>query len=320
MIHLDDHLLFKRLENSQSILISGAGGGFDIYSGLPIILLLLKKGLKVTVSNYSFTWLMETSSVEIFPNCYEIKEADYDKSGRNYFPERILKSWFTTKGFDINIYAFNRVGVQPLKEAYNYLIKEYSIDTVILVDGGTDSLMFGDEEGLGTPQEDSCSIVAVNESCCNHNYLTCLGFGVDDFHGVSHYRFLENVSRCIVNDAFLGTIHLLATMKEAMEYDDLVNFANKRMKGKESIVSTSISSSLKGNYGDYQVSKRTQGSELWINPLMTLYWNFDLDYIASELKYYDHIKESKTIGEVNNGILKFRNSLKIIRESKKIPL
>ncbi len=36
------------------------------------------------------------------------------------------------------------------------------IDCVILVDGGTDSLMRGDEKQLGTPTEDMTSIAAVS--------------------------------------------------------------------------------------------------------------------------------------------------------------
>ena len=34
------------------------------------------------------------------------------------------------------------------------LVDELGIDTIILADGGTDSLMCGDEEELGTPTED----------------------------------------------------------------------------------------------------------------------------------------------------------------------
>lgn len=37
------------------------------------------------------------------------------------------------------------------------------IDCVILVDGGTDSLMRGDEVELGTPTEDMSSIAAIHQ-------------------------------------------------------------------------------------------------------------------------------------------------------------
>lgn len=63
------------------------------------------------------------------------------------------------------------------------------LDTIILCDGGTDSLMFGDEVELGTPFEDSMNMAAV--SLCSsvaHKYLLCVGMGIDTFHGVCHAR------------------------------------------------------------------------------------------------------------------------------------
>ena len=44
------------------------------------------------------------------------------------------------------------------------LIEQLQLDTIILVDGGTDSLMRGDEAKLGTPEEDMASIAAVTDS------------------------------------------------------------------------------------------------------------------------------------------------------------
>ena len=38
-------------------------------------------------------------------------------------------------------------------EVYEALVKELQVDAIILADGGTDSLMQGDEDGLGTPME-----------------------------------------------------------------------------------------------------------------------------------------------------------------------
>lgn len=35
---------FETLKDSQRILLAGAGGGFDIYSGIPLLLNLLKQG------------------------------------------------------------------------------------------------------------------------------------------------------------------------------------------------------------------------------------------------------------------------------------
>lgn len=50
-------------------------------------------------------------------------------------------------------------------------LQREGVDTVVLVDGGTDSLMRGDEQALGSPQEDMLSIAGVSA-------LT----GIDDDH------------------------------------------------------------------------------------------------------------------------------------------
>ncbi len=227
--------LFEELKDSQSILLAGAGGGFDIFSGIPLYLNLIKQGKKVILANFSFTWMTETTSKEVFPFCYKIRTGDSDLSGRNYFPEKYLKLWLGLQGHNAEIYAFERTGVQPLKAAYKYLIKEHEIDTLLLVDGGTDSLMFGDEDGLGTPQEDVCSMAAVYQSGIKKQYLLSVGFGIDHFHGVSHYRFLENVASIAKDGGYLGMFQITKEMEEAEKYIDAIRFANEKMKGKESI-------------------------------------------------------------------------------------
>lgn len=137
---------FQEIEQSENILLAGAGGGFDIYAGLPIYFNLKKQGKNVILANFSFTWLTQTTSEMIVPFCYKIKGGDSDLSGRNYFPEKYLHQYLTQQGDWATLYAFDRVGVKPIRDAYKYIIKEHKIDTVILIDGGTDSLMFGDEE------------------------------------------------------------------------------------------------------------------------------------------------------------------------------
>ena len=312
--------LFEEIKNSESILLSGAGGGFDIYSAIPLYFNLIKQGKKVILANFSFTWLSDTTSKKVFPYCCEINSGDSDLSGRNYFPEKYLKIWLSLQGHDTNLYAFDRVGVVPLKDAYKFIIKKHSIDTVILVDGGTDSLMFGDEDGLGTPQEDVCSMAAVYRSGIKKQFLVSIGFGIDHFHGVSHFRFLENVAQITKEGGYLGMFQITKEMEEAEKYIDAVKFSNEKMKGKESIVSNSIVSALEGNYGDHHSSKRTKGSNLWINPLITIYWCFDLRHVIRKIKYYDLIKDVNTIGEFNVQLSNYRNNLTTLRVKKQIPI
>lgn len=320
MFQLDKIPLFQQLEESKTVLLAGAGGGFDVYCGIPLYFSLKKQGKNVVIANYSFTWLSETTAEQVFPFCYNIKPRDEDLSGRGYFPEKYLSQWFSLNGGIADVFAFERCGVNQLKRAYNYLIKRYNIDTVILVDGGTDSLMFGDEEKLGTPQEDICSMAAVYKTGIKKQFLVNLGFGVDHFHGVSHYRFLENVAELAKDGGYLGLFQITKEMEEARKYLDALHFANMHMAGKESIVSNSIASAIEGYYGNYHKTGRTAGSDLWINPLMTLYWCFDLRCVIQKNKYYPLIRDTTTMGDLNAVLSKYRNELKAYRDNKQMPI
>ncbi|MEO0895999.1 MAG: DUF1152 domain-containing protein [Bacteroidota bacterium] len=319
---LDQIPLFAQLENCQNVLISGAGGGFDIFTGIPLYINLKKQGKNVILANFSFTWLNDTNAKQVFPNCYEIKPSNRDLANRGYFPEKYLKIWLDLH-FDEKealVYAFERCGVQPLKEAYDYLIERHEIDAIVLVDGGTDSLMFGDEEGLGTPHEDICSMAAVFQSKLSQTFLASIGFGIDHFHGVSHYRFLENVARISKAGGYMGMFQVLPDMEEGKKYKEAVQLANKLMIAYPSIVNNSIISAMDGEYGDYHATNRTDGSELWINPLMTTYWCFNLNRLIPFIAYYDQIKDSMSMYEVRDGITQYRAKLSEFRSKKQIPI
>src|SRR4029453_914015 len=49
--------LFAALAPARSVLIAGAGGGFDVYAGLPLALALWHRGARVHLANLSFSEL-----------------------------------------------------------------------------------------------------------------------------------------------------------------------------------------------------------------------------------------------------------------------
>lgn len=300
----------EKIKKKKSILIAGAGGGFDIYSGIPLYFALKNVDNGVYMANTSFVDLELTDGRKLFSNLYEI---DRNTLGdENYFPEKFLSQWFYENcKIDMSIYCLNRVGVKPMIDCYKYLIEKLSIDAVVLVDGGTDSLMKGNETGLGTPEEDIVSIVSVNElRDLVESYLACLGFGVDVFHGVCHAQFLEGVSELIKSNGFLGSICLQKEMDEVKKYMDAVTFSmGKSHPMGNSIVSASVLSSIEGNFGDYHKLIKTKGSKLWINPLMSFYWFFDLSEVANRLMYREKILSTMKLYDVKVEILKFRGRI-----------
>ena len=115
-------------------------------------------------------------------------------TGRDlYFPERTLAQYLSQRGENVRVYAFEKLGVAPIREGYAYLVRALGLDAIVLVDGGTDILLRGDEVGLGTPSEDMASLAAVAAMDVPTRVVACVGFGVDTYHGVCHANWLENL-------------------------------------------------------------------------------------------------------------------------------
>lgn len=320
MFQVDQIPFFKHLQSSKRILLAGAGGGFDIFTGIPIYFALTALGKEVTLANLSFTDLSRTNSELLFNACYKVHANDRLIDGGDYFPEKVLCQWFAHQGIPLSVYAFRKTGVRPLRDAYKQIARIHGIDTVVLMDGGTDSLMFGDEESLGTPHEDICSMAAAFRSGITHQFLLSIGFGIDHFHGVSHYRFLENVALLAKEGGYLGMWQLMKEMSEAKQFISAVEFANEKVASRPSIVCNSILSALLGNYGDVHFSGRTAGSHLWINPLMTAFWAFDLRKVIDRIEYYPLIKDTNSMGELSGILQEYRSNLKTKRKHKRLPI
>lgn len=298
---------FKEIEDAQSVLVAGAGGGFDVFSGLPLYFGLRELGKQVHLANLSFSPLALAAGRRLSAALMEVRADTMCRS--EYFPEKYLAEWFVSQGEQVPVYCFERTGVVPLREAYKVLVNALQVDTVIVVDGGTDSLMRGDEPGLGTPEEDIASIAAVHQLGVERKLLVCLGFGVDTFHGVCHAHFLEAVADLIRVHGFLGTWSLMEEMPEVRRYREATEAVLEKMAFYPSIVSTSILAALEGGFGDVHSTERTKGSKLFINALMSLYWCFRLDAVADRLLYLDEIRETQTARELRFAIDAFRTGL-----------
>jgi hypothetical protein len=308
---------FTELEQARTVLIAGAGGGFDVFSGLPLYFGLRAAGKQVHLANLSFSHLEAATGRRLAPAALEVTADSQVRAG--YFPEYHLCRWFRRQGEEVAVYCFDRTGFGPLLEGYRAVVGHLRADAVVLADGGTDSLMRGDEAGLGTPEEDMTSLAAVDELGLARAYLVCLGFGVDAFHGVCHAHALEAVAELTRDGAFLGALSLTREMPEVRRYAEAAQAVCEAMPDCPSIVCASILSALDGHYGDHHRTARTRGSTLWINPLMAFYWCFRLGAVARRVLYLDDIKRTRTAWDVIEAIDAFRRRCPVTRERTAIP-
>ncbi|MET9254547.1 DUF1152 domain-containing protein [Streptomyces sp. NPDC003717] len=320
MISLGEPAFFTRLRDTRRILVAGAGGGFDVYAGLPLALALRSAGKEVHLANLSFADLYGLSPDVWVAEDVAAVGPDTPVRG-DYFPERTLAQWLETQDLPPVVHAFPSIGVGPLRAAYRALITHLGgVDAVVLVDGGTDILMRGDEHGLGTPEEDMASLAAVSGlDEVPQRLVACLGFGVDAYHGVSHSLVLENLAALDREGSYLGAFSLLGSGQEGALYLDAVAHAQRHTTSHPSIVNGSIAAAVRGDFGDVRFTERTKGSELFVNPLMAMYFCVDLPGLARRNLYLDLLERTALMRQVSSAIEAFRTTLPHQRPPRTFP-
>ncbi|MFJ2782113.1 DUF1152 domain-containing protein [Kitasatospora sp. NPDC087315] len=311
--------LITRLLAAERILIAGAGGGFDVYAGLPIALALRAAGKEVHLANLSFSHLYGLpTDVWLEPDVARIRPDTAAPEG--YFPERTLARWLHRHGMPDSVWAFAAVGVKPLRDAYRALAGHLGVDAILLVDGGTDILMRGDESGLGTPEEDMASLGAVaGLDGIPERLVACLGFGIDAFHGVNHALVLENLAALDRAGGYLGAFSIPRDSREGALYLDAVEHARAAFPEHPSIVNGSVAAALRGEFGDVRFTDRTGRSPLFVNPLMTLYFGVTVEALAAEHRYLDLIEHTVLMRQISSVIEEFRDGLPAQRPPRQFP-
>ena len=313
---------WKKIQDLDHILLSGCGGGYDFTLSLPLYFALRGLGKSVYLGNMSFSDISNADGEVIYREhnpgqtivCMEVTADTSLGKADSYFPEKYLCEFFREIIHeDISVYTFRRRGVDKLSAAYKLVIEKHSIQAVVLIDGGSDSLMAGDEAELGTPLEDMLSMFAVKATgvAC---FLGCLGIGADRFHGVSDCSTLRAIAEITELGGFLGSVGLTAGMPEVQGYFEASAFIEAKMP-EPSIVGHYVQSAIKGHFGDYNTQRRTKGSKLFVNPLMSQYYFFDLKTVVRRIKYRDFCEETTNATDFMVGLDHYRQSLSgVVRE------
>ncbi|HWO60260.1 MAG TPA: DUF1152 domain-containing protein, partial [Umezawaea sp.] len=186
----------------------------------------------------------------------------------------------------------------------------------VLVDGGTDILLRGDEDDLGTPEEDMTSLAAVAGIDGIERLVVSLGFGVDR---ICHSHVLENLAGLQHDDAYLGMLSIPPGSAEARSYTAAVDHAQAATPLRPSIVHGQIAAALRGRFGDVRFTDRTAGSSLFVNPLMAVYVAADLTGLARRVRYLDLLEGTETDVDVVPAIQHYRDDLAQRRPHRTFP-
>lgn len=293
------------LKDAKNILIAGAGGGFDIYSGLPIYFTLREMGKNVHLANYSFSEFLLASKVGDVIE--EIPDVLIGAKGElrlelYYHTEGYLADWFAKEGDEQIVWMLANQGPHTVKRAFQHLVEKFDIDALILVDGGVDSLARGDEQGPGSMLEDTITLIAVEDLDIPVKILANIGFGTEVEEGVDHYAALENMAGITKDGGFYGTCSLTPQMDVFKKFEAACRHAWDGDNRSVSHISTRIIPAVHGEFGDFRMypEKRTR---VFISPLMNVYWFFDVDVVIKRSLAANSMRGTVTKDEARRNLL-----------------
>lgn len=270
---------------SRNVLIAGAGGGWDVFGGLPLAYEWQNSGCNVVFANLS--------SVNSGFDLRRATSLDH--------PEGKL-----SEALGVPVYVFGKEGFRPLRAGYEKLIQIHHIDTIVLMDGGVDSLMRGDEEGPGTILQDTLSLSVVDTLNISQKLLACVGFGTETEEGVCHYRALENIAALTKDDGFLGACAITAKM-EAFKYYESTCRGVFATPGTRSHIHTRVIPAVHGEFGRHEMYDDADSaldllSDMppFICPLMPLIWFFDVHTVAGHNLLINAFRDTDTYAEVDS--------------------
>jgi len=290
---------------NRRVLLAGAGGGSDVFGALPLAY-EWQRTCQVHLANFSAL----AEGFDVRPAI----PADH--------PEGKLAAVL-----GLPVHVFGKAGFKTLKAGYEKVVQEHGIDTIILLDGGVDSLMRGDEEGCGTLLQDTLSLGVVDSLDIPTKVLACVGFGTETEEGVCHYRALENIAALTKDGGFLGACALTQNMDAFRYYEDVCRriFA---MPGGRSHIHTRVIPAVHGEFGRYEMYDDVDAcldllSEMppFVSPLAPIYWFFDVAAVARRSLLIPAFLNTVTYAEVDAIHAEMYPSLKAkARTNRIIPL
>jgi len=213
-----------------------------------------------------------------------------EQSGGNsrYCPEIGLRDAILKEDGVCTIYAYyaRDWSVPMLTRLYTQLFKKHNIDTAIVIDGGSDSLMSGDEQGLGDPIEDSVSVTTIAlmpDTVVKTKLLLTVGFGLDRFNDVTDFDGMASIQRLKAKGGFLGSVSIEPTSPAFQFYQSSVD----RIYGGQSFRSVLTGGIISASQGAFDfvipagLEQRVTDGSLFLWPLTAMIWAFDPVVVAA---------------------------------------
>lgn len=299
------------LKDAKNVLLAGCGGGYDVMGAVPLYAALVERGCDVHLASLSFTYLNGLDGAiqsPLHPNLYEVPASA--ARADEYCPEAWLARFLQERsGRPRSVWAFDKTGVMPLAAAYQYVVEKLSIDTVVLIDGGIDALLRGDETSIGTPAEDLSSLAAVRRLDLPRKVLACVGLGAEIRDGIAHEQVFARIAELARAGAFLGSSSILPATKAGALYMEAVEYVFANQLGlRNSHVHKVVLAAMRGEYGP-------DGPYIWLSPLLNVFWFFALDAVADTHLFLPKLAHTQGVWDMTAIIEAVRHELDVKKRS-----
>lgn len=292
----------------RTVLLCGCGGGHDFVASLLLVPELRRLGKKVLIGSYSFgdpeeiggeapVVFREGDAVAKRVTAASVPPAAYAPEVRvcSFLDRRFPKDG----PHAVYAYYARAFSVPRLRRLYAGWVAEHAIDAVVLFDGGSDSLMVGDEEGLGDPVEDAVSVTAVATlDGPRVAILVSVGLGSDRFNGVSDAASLRAIAELTRSGGYLGALGLEPGGEAFEFYRAAVRhlYAGQEFR---SGVTANVVSAVEGCFGaecapDVLPLGHSPPRTLFVWPPMALLWAFDVRAVAERSLLAHWIRDCET--------------------------
>lgn len=278
-----------QLQKSKNTLILGMSGG-GVFTGLPIYLTLEKMGIKSHLASFTHAnWAEIPTCTEIIPmapGCVGVT-GNIVKTSVN-MPEMYLSNWFKdVKSQDVPIWTFKRdQSIKEYSDSLNVLVKHLGIDTILLVDGGVDSIMTGNEhkEVLTKNFINSSLVLKSLENIGVDLISVCYNNG--DKNSKIINKTLYNLS---IQGGFYGGCFILNYMKSYEEFRLFYDYyISNGFDIPESI--KLLNNNMGFNYEEH-TDNNSQTQLLFFNSLALIYNNNAIKNLMGDESYYDAIQK-----------------------------
>lgn len=306
----------------RTVLLCGCGGGFDFLHGLTLLPELVRLGKRIVIGSYSFgdpARIGEAPTVlDLGAGALVKRVSAHSAPPPDYAPEVHLCSYLDAQlpgrtPHAVYAYYARAFTVPRLSALYRELCRVHDVDAVVLFDGGSDSLMAGDEEGLGDPIEDAVSIAAVaGLSRPRLKLLVSIGLGADRFNQVSDAASLRAIAELTAAGGFRGALSLEPDSAALDFYRGAIEHVYARQTFRSALTGFILAAAA-GHYGGATVPAplpprvRPGGFFLW--PLMAMLWAFDVEAVARRSRIVGWIRECQTVSECHLALHRQRAAL-----------